>query len=291
MRNLLNNQLYVGTMIWGRTRGYSRGGRAGLREPAPESEWIVKPMPKLRVVSDELWNNVRELKASAVAHYGGRPMPRNAGGASEHMLNAIARCGACGRSLFFMRRNNRSRMYYGSTTLHKGACSNRRGVPMDVLEAFVREKVRGLDEEALWHAAEERRKRWNEEHALERGERAGLERDRKRLEAAVERLTDAIERGESVEGRLKQRQRELADVLAKLAEPAVLHPNRRAFRDGLKTVRLYMGGDVVVEETATERGVRRRVVNRFVESVARGYREALRALGVDRVVVTPEGRG
>ncbi len=92
----------------------------------------------------------------------------------------------------------------------------------------------------------------------------------------VERLTDAIERGESVEGRLRQRQKELSDVLAKLAETALLRPNREAFTDGLKTVRSFMRGDVVVEETATERGVRRRVRNAVAESEARGYREALR---------------
>jgi site-specific DNA recombinase len=310
VRNILNNRLYVGELIWGRTQGYSRGGRTGLRRLAPESEWVVTPMPHLRIVDDGRWARVRERKAAALARYGGdRLIPRHLGAASEHMLNAIAKCGLCGRSLLYMRRNNRSRMYYCSTVLRKGACANRRGVPMDLLEEFVKETIHELDADALWPAFEARAKDWNREHALKKDERAGLEREAKRLAAAVERLKDAIERGEDVGDRLRKRQQELADVRAKLAEP-LLTLNRGTFQRGLATVKVYMKGryrliddptkdyieveddDLIVRETRTKSGdVRTRMTNRIAQELTQGYREALRSLGISQILVTPEGKG
>jgi hypothetical protein len=40
-----------------------------------------------------------------------------------------------------------------------------------------------------------RTKRWNHEHALKDGARVSLEREVRKLEAAVERLTDTVEKG------------------------------------------------------------------------------------------------
>ena len=58
---LVNNELYIGRLIWNRLR-YIKDPSTGKRvsRPNPEPEWIVKDVPDLRIVDDELWQSVRE---------------------------------------------------------------------------------------------------------------------------------------------------------------------------------------------------------------------------------------
>jgi hypothetical protein len=60
VRNLLGNRLYIGMLVWGRTRSRDYHGQTGVRTVAPESEWVVQPMPHLRIVSDELCRGGRK---------------------------------------------------------------------------------------------------------------------------------------------------------------------------------------------------------------------------------------
>lgn len=57
---VVNNELYIGRLIWNRLR-YIKDPSTGKRVSRlnPESEWIIKDVPKLRIVDDELWNSVR----------------------------------------------------------------------------------------------------------------------------------------------------------------------------------------------------------------------------------------
>lgn len=58
---LMNNELYIGRLIWNRLR-YLKDPSTGKRVSRlnPESEWIVKDVPDLRIIDDELWRAVRE---------------------------------------------------------------------------------------------------------------------------------------------------------------------------------------------------------------------------------------
>ena len=58
---VLRNELYVGRLIWNRQR-YVKDPKTGKRRarPNPESEWVVQEVPKLRILDDDLWNNVQE---------------------------------------------------------------------------------------------------------------------------------------------------------------------------------------------------------------------------------------
>ena len=53
---ILNNELYVGRLVWNRLR-YVKNPDTGKRvsRPNPETEWMRKEGPHLRIVSDELW--------------------------------------------------------------------------------------------------------------------------------------------------------------------------------------------------------------------------------------------
>ena len=53
---VLNNELYIGRLVWNRLR-YLKDPDSGKRASRlnPESEWIVKDVPELRIVDDGLW--------------------------------------------------------------------------------------------------------------------------------------------------------------------------------------------------------------------------------------------
>ena len=57
---ILNNELYIGRLVWNRLR-YIKDPDTGKRvsRPNPPSEWVTTAVPELRIVDDELWNQVR----------------------------------------------------------------------------------------------------------------------------------------------------------------------------------------------------------------------------------------
>ena len=57
---VLNNELYIGRLVWNRLR-YVKDPDTGKRvsRPNPPSEWVTTAVPELRIVDDELWNQVR----------------------------------------------------------------------------------------------------------------------------------------------------------------------------------------------------------------------------------------
>lgn len=67
---LVNNELYIGRLIWNRLR-YIKDPSTGKRVSRlnPESEWIVKDVPELRIVDDELWQAVRERQGKIADKY------------------------------------------------------------------------------------------------------------------------------------------------------------------------------------------------------------------------------
>jgi len=61
---ILNNQIYIGRIVWNRieaTKNPETGrGRYRVR---PETEWVIKEMPSLRIIPQALWERVRARQA------------------------------------------------------------------------------------------------------------------------------------------------------------------------------------------------------------------------------------
>ena len=57
---ILNNELYVGQLVWNRLT-YIKNPETGKRVSRlnPESAWIIKDVPELRIVDQELWDRVK----------------------------------------------------------------------------------------------------------------------------------------------------------------------------------------------------------------------------------------
>ena len=85
---ILNNPLYVGRVVWNRSR-WARDPDSGRRRriERPESEWIVRVDEALRIVPAELWE-----RAQARMHR----RTQSAGRHPNYLFSGLLRCGTCG---------------------------------------------------------------------------------------------------------------------------------------------------------------------------------------------------
>ena len=301
VRGMLRNELYVGVAIYGRTRVVDQGGRVGKKVAAPAADWIRVEVPSCRIVSDDLWRKVQARKAQTRRHYrrapdGQRLGKPEAGLVATHLLNGFLRCHECGGAMTGMSKGAAKRhRYYCATRLRRGTCANHRGVPAHVLDSAVQAALNEkLDEDAIWELCQERTARLKRERAGKGSERANAEREAKRLEAVVARLLDNLESGQAVADRLKQRQAELDALRAKLTASPVLDLNRETLHDGLVTVRTYLGGSYrLIDDPSKDHILVEddRATGPIVLGPPVQVRQALRKVGVERIVVKPDGDG
>ena len=140
---LVNNELYIGRLIWNRLR-YIKDPSTGKRVSRlnPESEWIIKDVPELRIVDDELWQSVRVRQGEIAEKYANvteavrkhhKKNRLNGTRRPKSLLSGLVFCGCCGGP-YSLRGADR---FACSNHISKGACSNSRTIPREDLEARV----------------------------------------------------------------------------------------------------------------------------------------------------------
>ena len=129
---ILNNNLYIGELIWNRQH-FIKDPSSGKRVPRfnPESQWIKKDLPELRIVPQELWDAAKDRQKELdrkSAHLGAKKRP-------NYLLSGLLVCGECqgGYSKVNTER------YGCSTSRNKGksVCSNKVTIKADELENIV----------------------------------------------------------------------------------------------------------------------------------------------------------
>ncbi len=236
---LLNNELYVGRLVWNRQRRAlnPETGRKVSRIN-PREEWVVAEVPHLRILGDDLWQAAKDRQEESAEKYAAviagvrraHANPLNATHRPRHLLSGLLECGVCGGA-YAKRGQDR---YACSNHARTDGCTNRRSIRRAVLEERVLAglKHRLMAPEA---AAEAIRAYAEETNRLNRERRASGAGDRKEL-AAVEKkiatMIAAIEDGGYVRGmsdrlrELEARQDELAERLASApADFPDIHPN------------------------------------------------------------------
>ena len=244
---------------------------------------------------DALWSKVEARRAATLERYSphrsthgklnGRP---EAGLIAQHLLNGFLVC-TCGGAMTFMSKNRRTKAYYCTRRAARGsaACSNNRGIPEAKLDAAVLGALHKVvkDPATAWALIQERTERWRQEQALSVDVRANLEREEKKLEAAIERLLDNMEADADVGLRLKTRRAELDALRVRLAsDGAIVQADEEAFermlRERAEQLRKNhgpaLGGCAKSHPPTID---------------AAQTRAAMRALGLGKVVVTPTSEG
>ena len=137
---VLNNELYVGRLVWNRQR-FLKDPDTGKRiaRPNPEAEWIVQDVPELRIVDAALWDAVRARQASLKM----TPRVENVERIAErrrpkHLFAGLLRCACCGGSYTMISKD----LLGCGTARTKGTCVNRLNIRRDALEASVLDGLR-----------------------------------------------------------------------------------------------------------------------------------------------------
>jgi transcription elongation GreA/GreB family factor len=233
VRDILKNEIYIGQVVYGRTRAEIRKG-ARRKARVPETEWIRVQHPELRIVPQPLWNAAQVRKAATFATYRQTPdgrlsgKPERSALASKYLLAGMLRCGVCGGKMVSLRRRGnlggKLYLYYVCwTSQGRGAavCNSRRMVPMERLHDMV---ITVFQQDILTPARLEQVIQdlaRGHEHGSARAAavRRALEADLRRVEGRIANLTEAVAAGGEVKSliaAIKAAEREQQDIRARL---------------------------------------------------------------------------
>lgn len=153
IRQILLNERYVGQSVWNKKRKV-RNPATGRRvyHRRPESEWIRAETPELRIVSDELWERVRDRFEFVRSHFGSTSraglFTRWSAIGSPYLFSGILRCQPCGANMNIISGNGKRGYAKNGCPMHhlRNTCSNDLTERSEVLE---RRLLQGLQEAVL----------------------------------------------------------------------------------------------------------------------------------------------
>ena len=224
---ILNNELYVGRLVWNRQR-FIKDPDTGKRVARlnPQEEWLSQDVPELRIIPDALWE---KAKARQGAYTAPREQFREAK-RPTYLLSGLLECGCCGGGFSLV-----SKTHYGcSTARNKGTCDNRRTIARKDLEAAVLETLqeRLMDPELCAVFCEEYTNHVNKLRMEQNAQLEAYRREYEKNDQEQDKLIDAICAGVSPQkvkprmDELDARQDELKRILESAEEaPVLLHPN------------------------------------------------------------------
>jgi hypothetical protein len=249
VRHILHNERYRGVVIWGKTfklRSQETGKRIYRRKV--ESEWRRTTLPEQRIVSDELWNAVRERVKIVRRLYGVEAISgirKGRAAASPYLFTGLLECSVCGGSVTIVsgQWKKREDSRYGcSMHAYRGGkvCTNSLLIARGALE---KQLLAGLQERVLDPTVIEYTLHTFEEQLLravdrKRDQSALLERRLNAIQKQIHNCTEAIAEGKrypSLMEKLAELEQDLSDTKAKLANSRP-HAVRLRLRDGRRFV-------------------------------------------------------
>jgi site-specific DNA recombinase len=229
---MLNNELYIGRLIWNRQR-FVKDPDTGKRLARlnPPSEWITKDVPELRIVDGEFWQAAKARQASVQRSWSTKePRRFNQFRRPKYLFSGLTKCGECGAGFIVYSREHLG--CFGARG--RGTCGNRLTIPRRDVE----QRVLGALKDKLMRQEffdEFCREFAKEMNRLRMEHRAGLtaaKRELVRLEARRKKLVELVMDG--VPGREVKdellaigHRRDVLEPQVKAANepPPLLHPS------------------------------------------------------------------
>lgn len=224
---IINNELYIGRMIWNRLR-YIKDPDTGKRVSRlnPQEEWIIKDVPELRIVEQELWDSVKDKQGAIKeqhTEFWGKQRPPN-------LFSFLLKCGCCHGGF-----SKISKTHYGcSTARNKGTCDNRLGIHQEKMEQAVLTALKKhlMDSDLCAIFCEEYTAHLNALGSQKRQTQTGYKNELEQLEKNRQRIVQAVMDGFATQelkvelDKIVERRSELERLLEKTEEtPVLLHPN------------------------------------------------------------------
>lgn len=196
---ILNNEAYRGRLVWNRSRWIRSAvdGKKRRQLINPQSQWVTHSDESMRIVSDALWNSVKQRQADQSAQIGDRirkglskDAANRTGRAPKYLFSGLLVCGECGSTLVIS--GGGLRYYACASHLNggKAACSNNVRIRRDRVETAL---LIGLQDELLAPAAIKETCR--QVRLAFRNQPKPSAAQRRKLESEISNLADAIAGG------------------------------------------------------------------------------------------------
>ncbi|GJL99921.1 MAG: resolvase [Methyloligella sp.] len=224
---ILNNELYIGRMIWNRLKYVKDPDtRKRVSRLNPKEEWVIKEIPHLRIIEQEVWDRLKEKQGE----YSKKGNPKNTKKRPPKLLSYLIKCGVCGGGCSMV-----SKTHYGcSTARNKGTCDNRRTIKAETLELSVINALQTylMDKKLCAKFCREYTEHLNALRRQHNFARRDYELELAKIKRENEKLVEAILDGvsgaslkEKSEYIVKRRE-ELEEILENIEEaPVIFHPN------------------------------------------------------------------
>ncbi|MFD1344556.1 recombinase family protein [Litorisediminicola beolgyonensis] len=231
---LLNNELYIGRLVWNRLR-YLKDPSTGKRVSRlnPDSEWITRAVPELRIVEDALWDRVKARQNEIDQTPAVQGIKRSRfweRRRSTHLLTGLLFCDCCGGPFATVGKD-----YLACSNARKlKSCSANRSFKRGHLERAVLDllKDRLMEPDAVAAFISAFTSEANAQRGAADNQRKQLQKDLDQTARKLSGLYDAIADGLRTAGLLAQIQELEArkdSLTSQLADPAPspvrLHPN------------------------------------------------------------------
>ena len=272
---ILNNELYVGKLVWNRLR-YLKDPDTGKRVSRlnPESEWVTQDVPELRIVDQEVWDAAKARQKALAYEPPAEPGENtlNDRRRPKHLFTGLVKCGCCGSGYTMISKDLLG--CFGAR--NKGICDNRLNIRRDALEKSVLQGLHthlmepGLFKEFCAEFTREVNRRRIERSTDLDAARRELDRTVRDLDKAIDAILSGIpplQLKERME-KLEARKADLTEMLANADEPPpLLHPNMaEIYHQRIST--LY--GDLKNEETTAQAALTFRSLVDQIEMVPEG---------------------
>ncbi|MCB6180203.1 recombinase family protein [Rhodobacter sp. Har01] len=225
---ILNNELYLGRMVWNRQR-FVKDPDSGKRVSRlnPREDWVTTEVPALRLIDDDTFARVQDLKSRFTGWAGNKRQVK------KRLFTGLVTCSRCGGTMT----TNRDRYYCGARR-ERGTCGATHGIAVAELEARVLGGLTRLlvgNEAALMAFVDEFQRELERLTAERRGAGQDLRRQLAEVDRGISRCMEFIVSGDdtpgAVRGKLTELEARKARLTAELAgieraAPKVtIHPN------------------------------------------------------------------
>lgn len=229
---ILNNELYVGRLVWNRLR-YIKDPQIGKRvsRPNPASALVTQDVPHLRIVDEALWQKVKDRQTGLRSTQSGRKAPgywdRRR---PRYLLSGLMRCGVCGGGFVNL---NAERLGCAAARA-KGTYANRRTIRREDVDSLILDGLQNHlmkpDHVALF--CQEYTKQMNrlhrENNAARGSDRSALKKIERDLDRLVQALLDGVS-GSRVRDEIAALEAEKVRLEARFNDgedsTVLLHPN------------------------------------------------------------------
>jgi hypothetical protein len=259
---ILHNELYVGRLVWNRQR-YVKDPDTGKRLARLNhpSELIVKEVPELRIIDDDIWQAAKARQASTrkIMTTGVVRARR-----PKYLFSGLTTCASCGGG-FILSSHDLLTCFNARS---RGTCTNRRSLKRQEVEARVlcAMRERFFDPGAFAAFCEGFTAEMTRQRCEHLAQMAGSRRELVAVERDIRKLVQAIKDGVSaltIKDELLTLEARKAQLMIALGEPRLpaLHPNMaEVFRQKATTLAAGLEHD-------EQRDAARQALRGFLEKI------------------------